>query len=111
MKISQLASSLGFRAVQDEYDDRDLTCGYTSDLLSDVMANAREDCVLVTIQAHKNAVAVATMAGIAAILICNNRPIPDDMLNAARSERIAVFVTEKSQFIAGGEIYQALSRD
>ena len=111
MKISRLATSLVFRAVQDAFDDRDLTCGYTSDLLSDVMANASEDCVLVTIQAHKNAVAVATMAGIAAILICNNRPIPDDMLEAARPERIAVFVTEKSQFIAGGEIYQALSRD
>ncbi|TVQ98838.1 MAG: hypothetical protein EA403_13765 [Spirochaetaceae bacterium] len=110
MKISQLETTLGFKTVQGTYDDREMSCGYTSDLLSDVMANAREDCVLITIQAHKNAVAVATMAGIAAILVCNSRPIPDDMIEAARSEGIAVFITEKSQFIAGGEIYQALSR-
>lgn len=41
MKISQLASSLRFRAVQEAYDDRELSGGYTSDLLSDVMDLAR----------------------------------------------------------------------
>ena len=37
--------------------------GYSSDLLSDVMANAKADGVLVTVQAHKNAVAVASLVG------------------------------------------------
>ena len=110
MKISELHSEMGFEIVQDQYDDRDLVCGYTSDLLSDVMANAEEDCVLITIQAHKNAVAVASMAGIAAILICNNRPIADDMIASARNEGIAILVTGKSQFVASGEIFNRLAR-
>jgi hypothetical protein len=108
MKISELHREMGYRLVQAQYDDRTISCGYTSDLLSDVMANAREDCVFITIQAHRNAVAVATMVGISAILICNDRPIPEDMIETAQNERIAVLVTEKSQFITSGEIYNRL---
>jgi hypothetical protein len=42
------------------------------------MANARRTTVLVTIQSHKNTVAVATLAGIVAIFVANNRPVPDE---------------------------------
>ena len=75
-----------------------LEAGYTSDLLSDVMANAVEGAVLVTIQAHKNTVAVASLVGLAAIVVCNDRPVADDMLEAARREGIAVFQTANNQF-------------
>ena len=111
MKISALSSTLGYTTVQQEYQDRDLQDGYTSDLLSDVMANAAEGSVLITIQAHKNAVAVSSMAGIAAIVICNSRPIPDDMIEAAGSERIALFVTEKNQFTVSAEVYGRLTAE
>ncbi len=110
MKLSALGSVLGYTTVQDDYQDHDLNGGYTSDLLSDVMANAAEDCVLITIQAHKNAVAVASMAGIAAIVICNSRPIPDDMVEAARNEQIALFVTDKNQFTVSAEVYAQLEQ-
>ncbi|TVQ38758.1 MAG: hypothetical protein EA384_08500 [Spirochaetaceae bacterium] len=111
MKLSEMSSSLGYTAVQDQFQDRDIQHGYTSDLLSDVMANAAEGSVLITIQAHKNAVAVASMAGIAAIVICNSRPIPDDMLETARSECIAVFTTPKNQFTVSAEVYNRLQAE
>ncbi len=108
MKTSELGSALGYEIVQDRFDDRELTDGYTSDLLSDVMANAREGAVLITIQAHKNSVAVAAMAGMAAMVVCNSRPLPDEMLDAASTEGIAVFTTDKSQFYVSGEVYRAM---
>jgi len=105
MTISDLGTLLGYRCVQDEYTDAPLAAGYTSDLLSDVMAHAEEGSVLVTIQAHRNAIAVAAMTGIAAMVVCNSRPLPDDMMQAARDEHIAVFLTDKNQFTVSGEIY------
>ncbi len=80
--------------------DLPVTGGYTSDLLSDVMANAGEGCLLITIQAHNNTVAVAALAGAVGILVCNNRPVPDDMIESARREGIAVFRTSRNQFEA-----------
>jgi hypothetical protein len=110
MRISDLASRYGFEVLQAEWEDCELQSGYTSDLLSDVMARAGQDAVLITIQAHKNSVAVATLVGIRAIVLCNDRPILDDMLEAARNEGIGVFRTGKNQFEVSGLLYTDLLR-
>ncbi len=109
MKISELTDLLGYQLVQDSFDDREIADGYTSDLLSDVMANAPDGAALITIQAHKNTVAVASMTNLGALVICNSRPLPEEMIEAARKEQIAVFTTEKNQFQVSGEIYTALA--
>jgi hypothetical protein len=106
--VKDIETAVSCTAVQDRYADEELSDGYTSDLLSDVMAHAPEGSVLITIQAHKNTVAVATLTGIRAIVLCNNRQAPEDMLEAARDEGIAVFVTEENQFNAGAAIHRAL---
>jgi hypothetical protein len=108
MKISDLASMDQFTCMQAEYEDGEITSGYTSDLLSDVMGNAEEGSVLITIQAHKNTVAVSSLAGIAAIIICNNRPLPEDMLKASADEGIAVFQTSENQFKTSALVAQHL---
>ena len=76
------------------------TCVYCGDLLSDIMGHAGEDCALVTIQNHLNTIAVCTLAGIEAIVICHNRPIPEDMKVAAEREGVAIVTTPLSQFAA-----------
>ena len=73
---------------------------YTSDLLSDVMGHCGDESVLVTIQNHLNTIAVCTLAGIEAIVICHDRPVPDDMKAAAEREEVAIVVTPLSQFEA-----------
>lgn len=108
MKISELAEKLGLKCVQNEYTDREINCAYTSDLLSDVMGNAPSECALITIQAHKNTVAVATLKDSGAIIICNDRPIPADMITAAKDEDIAVFVCGENQFQISGKLYNLL---
>ena len=108
MMISELGSSLGYDLIQSKFEDRPLCGGFTSDLLSDVMGKAKTDSVLITIQAHKNTVAVSSLAGICAIVVCSNRPIPDDMLSAATDEAIAVFRTPHNQFEVSGIVWNAL---
>lgn len=108
MRISELSSGFGFECLQDSYEDTDLQDGYSSDLLSDVMAKAAEDSVLITIQAHKNTVAVASLVGIRAIVLCNARPILDDMVEVAKTEGIALFRTDRNQFQVAGLLYPAI---
>ena len=78
----------------------EVSCAYSSDLLSDVMGHAPEDSVLITIQNHLNTIAVCTLAGINAIVLCHNRPAPADMVEAAAREGVAIAVSPLSQYAA-----------
>lgn len=109
MKTSEIESFLGAVCIQDSFTDREIAGAYTTDLLSDAMANAVDDGILITIQAHKNTVAVGTLKDLTAIVICNSRPIPEDMIISARAEGIAIFVTQESQYVVSGKFYQKLS--
>ena len=78
--------------------DAQINAAYTSDLLSDVMGHCGDESVLITIQNHLNTIAVCTLAGIEAIVICHNRPIPEDMAEAAKRENVAIIASPLSQF-------------
>ena len=108
MKTSEIAERLEGSWAQGEFEDREIAGAYTSDLLSDAMGRAVPEGVLITIQAHKNTVAVASLKDLCAIIICGNRPVPDDMIAAARDEGIGIFVTPFSQFEASGLLYPLL---
>ena len=110
MTIRDAAKILGAEIVQDNFKDSDLSGAYTSDLLSDVMANAKDGGALITIQAHKNTVAVATLVDISAIIICNSRPIPEDMIAAAKEKGIAILLTRQNQYIVSGRLYEQLEQ-
>ncbi len=107
MKIKELNEKLGFEALT-EYFDKEVIAAYTSDLLSDVMGNAPDDSVLITIQAHKNTIAVSSLAGINTVVICNNRQAPEDMISTAKEEQISVLKTDLNQFEASVAIAKAL---
>ena len=112
MTIREAATALKAAILHDEFIDTELSGAYTSDLLSDVLANARfakTGAALITIQAHKNTVAVATVVNISAIIICNSRPVPEDMLAAAKGEGIAVLLTSENQFTVSAKLYGLLN--
>jgi len=111
MTIREAAVALGARIIQDEFEDTELSGAYTSDLLSDVMANAKDGGALITIQAHKNTVAVATLVNITVIVICNSRPIPDDMIAAAKDEGIAILLTKENQYRVSGKLFAFIEKD
>jgi hypothetical protein len=52
-----------------EMATREVSGGYVSDLLSDVMGHAKEGEVWITLQSHANVVAIASMKEYAAILL------------------------------------------
>jgi hypothetical protein len=113
MTVDEMAAALGsklsLKSVFIADGSRGVKEVYTGDLLSDVMGNGADEAVLVTIQAQKNTVAVATMKDSPAIIICNDRPIPPDMLAAVQAEGISLFVTTANQYVVSGVLYALLA--
>jgi len=107
MKISEL-ETLGFACLQDRFDDGELTGGYTSDLLSDVMGHLKAGQVLITIQAHKNTIAVASLVDASAVVFCHSRQASPGVIAAALQERIALFSSPENQFETTSRIATAL---
>lgn len=99
MKFEELVEKVkGTVVVPNE--GAEITSAYTGDLLSDVMGHCGDSSALVTVQNHLNAIAVCTLAGVEAVVICHSRPVPDDMREAAEREGIGIVTTAMSQFAA-----------
>lgn len=85
--------------------DRELSGGYSSDLLSDVMAHAKEGQVWITLQIHPNIVAVAVMKGLAAILLVNGRQPEEETERKAEAEGMPVLVSSLPAFELAGRLH------
>ena len=99
MKFSEMVEKVQGTVVVDN-PEAEIASAYCGDLLSDVMGHCGDESVLITVQNHLNAIAVCSLAGIEAVLICHGRPVPDDMKAAAMREGIALVTTPLSQFAA-----------
>lgn len=87
--------------------DREVKGGYCGDLLSDVMANAMEGQVWLTIQSHQNIVAVAVLRELAAVILVNGR-IPDEDTKAkAEEEGLPILLSPLTAFQLAGQFYDA----
>lgn len=104
MRLSQVIDELGLRALTPA-PDRDVTGGYVSDLLSDVLANGREANVWITIQAHRNVAAVASLKDFAAVILAGNREPQDDLLGVASQEGVCLLSTPMTSYEIAGRLY------
>ncbi len=111
MKVHEIPGVVDGKLLTKSPENREINGGYTSDLLSDVMGNASEGNVLITIQGHKNTVAVAQLVGLPAIVLCNGRPAPEDMVTLAEEEQIALISTKINQFEASNRLGRAMAAE
>ncbi len=96
MKISELAErlSLDIKVGSKESLGREIAKGYASDLLSDVIGNAEEDDIWITLQVHQNIVAVAVMKSLAAIILIHGRQPDDAAVAKAPDEHLTILITD-----------------
>jgi len=104
MTVNEIVSALGL-AVVSELQDSAVTGAYAADLLSDVVGNAQPGNVLITVQVHRNVVAVAGLVGLAAVIITHGRVPDSDVLTAARDNNVTVLTTAESSFTVAGRLY------
>ena len=83
---------------------REITGGYSADLLSCVMARAKAGNAWVTLQAHPNVIAVATLLELAAVIVTEGAPVQDDVKAKADVEGIALLATSRTTFWVVGEL-------
>ncbi len=82
--------------------------GYVSDLLSDVMGNAKEGQVWVTLQNHKNVVAIASLKELAAVILVKGIQPEPETLQHANEENIPILGTALDTFEIVGRLYNAI---
>ncbi|MBM3293301.1 MAG: serine kinase [Candidatus Aminicenantes bacterium] len=106
MTLKELAGLLTLNVIQPQGNfDVVVTGGYTSDLLSDVMGNAKERNVWITCQTHENIAAVAKLKNLAAIILVNGRKPDEAALKKAREEKVVILGTPESEFAISGVLY------
>jgi len=106
MKLRDIVERLELQVVAaGENLDREVAGGYASDLLSDVMANGREGDIWVTLQAHPNIIAVASLKGMAGIVIVQGRSPEAQTVEKALQEGIPLMVTGLQTFEFVGRLH------
>ena len=87
--------------------DRQIQSGYCGDLLSDVMANAPDGCIWLTVQTHQNIVPVAVLHDMAAIILTGGQEPDHETIEKANKEGIPILMWSKSAFDLAGQICSA----
>jgi hypothetical protein len=109
MKLQELVKALELTEltpVAAGEGEADVTQGYASDLLSDVLAHAPSGGVLVTLQVHLNVIAVASHAGLRAVIFSSSRTPEDDIISKAVHEGLSLYVSPADTFDIVGRLYQ-----
>ncbi|MBU0733165.1 MAG: serine kinase [Pseudomonadota bacterium] len=85
--------------------DQEVRGGYVSDLMSDVIANANEGALWVTLQIHQNIVAVAVMKSLGGIILVNGREPEEVTRQKAEAEGVPIMVTDMPAFELVGKLF------
>lgn len=111
MQVQALTKKMNLKVIAgDEGLAHEITGGYASDLLSDVMGHAQAGQIWVTLQTHKNVIAVASLKDLAAVLIVKGQEVAPNALQQANDEGIPVLLTDLPAFEAIGKVYALLDR-
>lgn len=106
MKVKDLVTELGLTGWVEQDLEQDVAGGYAADLLSIVMAQARQGQVWVTLQRHQNVVAVAVLLELAAVVVAGGTEPDEDTLEKARQEGVNLLGTTDGVFEVVGKMYQ-----
>jgi len=110
MKLKEIIEKLQLKALTGHDKlDVEVTGGYTSDLLSDVIANSKQGNLWITLQIHQNIIAVAKLKDLAGIIIVNNREPDEDTIGKAKEENVPLLCSEELAFEISGKLYGLMS--
>ena len=102
MQIDVLAEKLGWKLLTESSGaDREALGCYCGDLLSWVMGRAKADDVWLTVMGNINAIAVATLADVSAIVLVEDAAL-------ANQQEVAVYTTSLPAYETALQIAAAL---
>lgn len=105
MLLKEIARNLDLQARVETGDGVDVDSGYASDLLSDVLAKAKQGTLWVTNQKHQNVIGVAVMLNLAGVIIAGGIEPDENTLEKAIAENVPLYITHMSAFDVVGKLY------
>lgn len=106
MTVKMLSDQLDLQVVAGQEGlNKEVKNAFVGDLLSLVMAHAKESDVWITVQGDVNSVAVAVLVNIPAIILTQGIVADKNMKQKADEEGIVILTTAKSSF----EVAKALT--
>ncbi len=107
MELINLVEELGLRVeVAGDTLNVEVSGGYASDLISDVLAHAEAGDLWVTLQTHQNIVAVASLKELVGIVLVGGREPQEETLLKAEEEGVPILVSEMTAFELVGRLYE-----
>jgi hypothetical protein len=108
MNLDEVIKALNLKVLTNEKDFSSITPegGYTSDLLSCVMAGASHKSIWVTLQAHTNIVAVAALLELSAIIITEGASPDQITIDKANEEGIVLLSSQERSFNVVGSLWE-----
>lgn len=111
MTVQDIVDKLGLKVCSGSAGlNREIEGGYISDLLSDVMGNADENQVWITLQTHKNIMAIASLKELAAIILVKGYEPETDAAEQSNVEGIPILSSEEEAFELTGKLFEILKK-
>ena len=109
MKVTDIVEKLELKIFSGhEGLGKEVCGGYTSDLLSDVMGHAGAGNAWITIQSHRNVIAIASLRDLSAVILtCGEKPA-DDTVAQSNEEGIPLLGTGLSTFELSGRLHSLI---
>ena len=109
MQIDVLAEKLGWKLLTESSGaDREALGCFCGGLLSWVMGRAKADDVWLTVMGNINAIAVATLADVSAIVLVEDAALDAEALARANQQEVAVYTTSLPAYETALQIAAAL---
>lgn len=109
MTVKELVNKLDLTILSGAQGlDREIDGCYVSDLLSDVMGNAEMGNVWITLQTHKNVMAIASLKELACVILVKGQTASEETLAQSNEERIPFLSTKMQTFETAGKVYELL---
>jgi serine kinase of HPr protein (carbohydrate metabolism regulator) len=109
MNVKELAEKANLKILSGEQGlSNEIQGGYTCDLLSDVMGHAEEGYVWITLQTHKNVMAIASLKELAAVILVKGLEPEADTLEQSNRENIPILSTGLEAFEISGLVYHLI---
>ncbi len=107
MKVIDICDILGARVIcGEEFMDREIKNGCGSDMMSDVLAFVKDQCVLLTGLCNLQVIRTAEMMDIVCIVFVRDKRPDDDMIALAIEREIPLLCTGHRMFGACGLLYE-----
>lgn len=108
MNLQEILDAISLKALTEpkDYSTIQVECGYISDMLSCVVAGAKSHSLWVTLLAHNNIVAVASLVEVPAIIITENAQPDEATITKANDQGIALFSTPSPSFEIVGRLWE-----